>query len=78
VVRFVVNTRPEPITRLYPNFVPDNLQAFRYTPAVPLLTDLEAFLSEHRCCGDLDDGVQVGRVWLTCTCGAVISKRDDE
>jgi len=39
-----------------------------------LLTDLEAFLQEHRRCGDLDAAVQDDRVRMTCTCGAVISR----
>ena len=53
-------------------------RGLRYTPAVPLLTDLDAFLAEHRRCGDLDGGARDGRVWLACTCAAVISRRDDE
>jgi hypothetical protein len=39
-----------------------------------LLTDLEAFLQEHRRCGDLDAAVEGDRVWMTCTCGAAISR----
>src|SRR5438132_1431105 len=31
---------------------------------------LEAFLQEHRRCGALDTGVENGRVWMTCECGA--------
>jgi hypothetical protein len=37
-----------------------------------LLTDLDAFLQEHRRCGDLDGEVEGDRVWMTCTCGARI------
>ena len=33
---------------------------------------LEAFILEHEYCGDLDAGVEDDRVWMTCTCGAVI------
>ncbi len=35
-----------------------------------LLRDLEAFIGEHRRCGELDTGVEGERVWMTCTCGA--------
>jgi hypothetical protein len=27
---------------------------------------------EDRRCGDLDDGVDGDRVWMTCSCGAVL------
>jgi hypothetical protein len=44
----------------------------------PLLRDLYAFYTEHhRRCGDLDDGVEGGRVWMTCTCGAVFNRSAD-
>ncbi len=33
---------------------------------------VEAFLDEHRGCGDLDAGVDDGRVWMTCECGGAI------
>ena len=33
---------------------------------------LEAFILEHEYCGDLDGGIEGDRVWMTCTCGAVI------
>jgi transcriptional regulator with XRE-family HTH domain len=39
-------------------------------PAVSLLTDLDAFSTEHRCCGDLDAGVDGDIVWMACDCGA--------
>jgi hypothetical protein len=39
---------------------------------VSLLTDLDAFSTEHRCGGDLDAGVEGDRVWMTCSCGAVL------
>jgi hypothetical protein len=41
---------------------------------VPLL---DAFLQEHRRCGDLDADVEDDRVWMTCTCGASISRNAD-
>jgi hypothetical protein len=35
---------------------------------------LEAFILEHEYCRDLDGGVAGDRVWMTCTCGAVINR----
>ena len=32
---------------------------------------------EHCRCGDLDGGVEGDRVWMTCTCGAVINRNAD-
>jgi hypothetical protein len=37
-----------------------------------LLAALDAFVQEHRRCGELDDGVEGERVWLACDCGAEI------
>jgi hypothetical protein len=37
-----------------------------------LVMALEAFFGEHRRCGALDTGVDDGRVWVTCECGAVV------
>ncbi len=37
-----------------------------------LLAALNAFLQEHRLCGELDGGVERGRVWMACECGADI------
>ena len=34
---------------------------------------LEAFILEHEYCGELDSDVEEHRVWMTCTCGAVIN-----
>jgi hypothetical protein len=31
---------------------------------------LYAFYLEHRRCGELDGGVERGRVWMSCACGA--------
>jgi len=33
----------------------------------------EAFIFEHEYCGELEGAVEADRVWMTCTCGAVIS-----
>jgi hypothetical protein len=41
---------------------------------VPLLDALYGFYQEHERCGDLDSAVEDDRVWMTCTCGAVISR----
>ena len=37
-----------------------------------ILAALYAFYLEHRRCGDLDSGVEGDRVWMTCSCGAVL------
>jgi hypothetical protein len=37
-----------------------------------LLTALDAFMQEHRRCGELDGGVEGERVWMACDCGAGI------
>lgn len=37
-----------------------------------LLAALDAFLQEHRRCGELDGGVNGERVWLACECGATM------
>ena len=29
-------------------------------------------LQSPRCCGELDGGVECDRVWMTCSCGAVL------
>jgi hypothetical protein len=33
---------------------------------------LESLILEHEYCGELDAAVEEDRVWMTCTCGAVI------
>jgi len=33
---------------------------------------LTAFSQEHRRCGDLDSAGEADRVWMTCSCGAVL------
>jgi hypothetical protein len=43
-----------------------------------LLTDLDAFSTEHGRCGDLDAGVDDVMVWIACDCGASIARRVDE
>jgi hypothetical protein len=39
-----------------------------------LLHGLAAFLQEHRWCGEMDGGADEEWIWMTCTCGAVISR----
>jgi len=47
-----------------------------------LIDDLNAFLQEHRRCGEMDSGVEDENVWMTCDgCGARLSRslyRDDK
>jgi len=38
-----------------------------------LLAGLDAFLQEHRRCGERDGGVDGDRVWMACGCGAKLS-----
>ena len=42
-----------------------------------LLTDLDAFFTDHRQCGDLDAGVEGPTVWFDCECGAQARRADD-
>jgi hypothetical protein len=42
--------------------------------AVGLGAALEASILEHEYCGELDAAVEEDRVWMTCTCGGVISR----
>ena len=43
-----------------------------------LLTELDAFYTDHRACGDLDAGVDGPIVWIACDCGGSMSRRFDE
>jgi len=43
-----------------------------------LLTELDAFFTEHQRCGDLDAGVDGAVVWIACDCGARMAWRVDE
>ena len=42
-----------------------------------LLDALYAFCQKHERCGDLDSGLDGDLVWMTCTCGAAISRNAD-
>jgi len=44
---------------------------------VTLLAAFDAFYFEPRRCGDLGGGVEGDRVWLACSCGAVINRPAD-
>jgi hypothetical protein len=39
-----------------------------------LLAALDAFLHEHRRCGQMDGGLEDERLWMTCSCGAGLSR----
>ena len=39
-------------------------------PMPEMLSALNAFLEEHRRCGELDGGVNWRRVWMACDCGS--------
>ncbi len=43
-----------------------------------LLTELNAFFTEHDRCGDVDAGVEGQIVWIACDCGARMAGRVDE
>jgi hypothetical protein len=43
-----------------------------------LLTDLDAFATEHRRRGDLDAGVDGEIIWMACESAAGIARRADE
>jgi hypothetical protein len=43
-----------------------------------LLAALDAFLQEHRRCGELDAGVQPALVWMACDCGAELVRALNE
>jgi hypothetical protein len=43
-------------------------------PAVTLLTELGAFYTEHRRCGELDLGVDGAVVWIACDCARTSSQ----
>lgn len=47
------------------------------SPMVSLLTELDAFYTEHRDYGELDGAVEADRIWLTCSCGAAINRNAD-
>jgi hypothetical protein len=44
---------------------------------LPIRSSLYAPSREHQYYGELDGGVEGDRVWMTCTCGAVINRNAD-
>ena len=42
-------------------------------PHGSLLATVDAFLQEHRRCGDLDAGADGDVIWMNCDCGAGIA-----
>jgi hypothetical protein len=40
-----------------------------------LLTELDAFFTEHQRCSDLDADVDGPVVWIACECGARMARR---
>jgi hypothetical protein len=44
---------------------------------VTLFDALWAFYQEHERCGELNTGVEGDRVWMPCTCGAVMNRDAD-
>jgi hypothetical protein len=40
-----------------------------------LLSELDAFYTEHRRCGELEAGLDEPVVWFDCECGARIARR---
>jgi hypothetical protein len=45
---------------------------------VSLLTELDAFFTDHRLCGDLDAGVEGPVVWMSCECVARTARRSTD
>jgi hypothetical protein len=45
---------------------------------VTLLTELDAFFTNHRLCGGVEAGVDADMVWIACDCGASMARRVDD
>jgi hypothetical protein len=45
---------------------------------VSLLTELDAFFTDHRLCGELEACVDGPIVWIACECGASMARRVDQ
>ena len=52
--------------------------AWATLPAVSLLTQLDAFFTNHRRCGELDAEVDGVVIWFDCECGARIARRAED
>ena len=44
---------------------------------VTLFDARHVFFQEHQYCGELDIGIEGDRVWIACTCRAVINRNSD-
>jgi hypothetical protein len=44
---------------------------------VSLLSELDAFFTDHRRCSELDAGVDGPVVWIACDCGVSMARRAD-
>jgi hypothetical protein len=42
-----------------------------------LLTELDAFFTDHHLFGELDAGVEGAVAWIACPCGARMARRAD-
>jgi hypothetical protein len=42
-----------------------------------LIVVLDAFMQEHRRCGELDSRTDDGLVWIACECGAQLVRPDE-
>lgn len=54
------------------------LARVRTGPMPELLVALDAFLQEHRRCGELNASVEKCFVWMACECGAELVRVLDE
>jgi hypothetical protein len=43
-----------------------------------LIAAIDAFVQEHKRCGELDGGVEDGAVWMRCECGASLVRSTAE
>ncbi len=61
---------------LSPSGPPSRAGSSCYFAAMPeLLAALDAFLQEHRRCGELEAGVEPALVWMAYDCGAELARQ---
>jgi hypothetical protein len=68
--------RASPPLEVWPQFR-RSAPRIRCAMTVAIFAAVEAFILEHEYCGELNSGVEDERVWMTCTCGAVINRNAD-
>ena len=68
--RAAPRARPARLCRRAPAAAPRGRDSM--TTALAALLALEAFIQEHLYCSELDSNVEDDRVWMTCSCGAVL------